>query len=40
MSREMTKRVHRALADDNLQSALGRLTPLSKDGASNGAGRH
>ena len=28
MSREMAKRVHEALTDENLQSALGRLTPL------------
>ncbi len=30
MSREMARRVHKALADDNLQAALGRLTPLLK----------
>ena len=30
MSRAMARRVHKALADENLQSALGKLTPLLK----------
>ena len=28
MSREMTKRVHKALSDENLQPALRRMVPL------------
>jgi len=30
MSRAMTRRVHRALADENLQAAFGRLVPLMR----------